>query len=397
MSAPLNYDEAAAAAAAIHAAKAGQDPVAVLAAMAEQTIGARDNASQWAKNAIRQLWATVNPYSDAQVQAFAQQAAALMQSAQTGGARTAAAAQQHQLAAVGVTVSAAPSNPVNVRAPSAVIKAGQLVLLAGAVSVNYAGPGADRKVTAADMSTAGIFLRPAAVFRYAATQPGIDPAQAAAERIDSLVDDNLMLAQRLAAQQVIVQAVDLDSGNTRNGRKAGPRIVGYRRVIHPERSRGGTCGLCIAAADRIYHVAQLMPIHDGCKCTVAAVTEDYDPADDLNAVDLSQLYKHAGGTSAPHLKRTRYQVDQHGELGPVLVPAKTYKPRTAASKRRAGATALQTEQPSPKEFAKHQIGVLETNLAKMRAEGVPEDSPKIAYHEQMIAKFRKQLLDEQAS
>ncbi|ETB35640.1 hypothetical protein N602_26270 [Mycobacterium avium subsp. hominissuis 10-5606] len=30
----------------------------------------------------------------------------------------------------------------------------------------------------------------------------------------------------------------------------------------------------------------------------------------------------------------------------------------------------------------------------MRAEGVPEDSPKIAYHERMIDNFRKQLADD---
>ena len=59
------------------------------------------------------------------------------------------------------------------------------------------------------------------------------------------------------------------------------------------------------------------------------MTEDYDPADELNAVDLSQLYRDSGGTSGAHLKRTRYQVDEHGELGPVLVPKAKYKPRTA--------------------------------------------------------------------
>lgn len=49
---------------------------------------------------------------------------------------------------------------------------------------------------------------------------------------------------------------------------------------------------------------------------------------------------------------------------------------------------------SSKEFAQHQLGVLQANLEKMRAEGVPEDSPKIAYHERMIDNFRKQLADD---
>jgi hypothetical protein len=28
------------------------------------------------------------------------------------------------------------------------------------------------------------------------------------------------------------------------------KIIGYRRVIHPEMSRGGMCGMCTEAADR---------------------------------------------------------------------------------------------------------------------------------------------------
>ena len=81
--------------------------------------------------------------------------------------------------------------------------------------------------------------------------------------------------------------------------------------------------MCIAAAERIYHIAELMPIHDRCKCTVAVVTEDHDPADELNKADLKQLYEDAGGTSAAHLKRTRYQVDEHGELGPDSCPSRS--------------------------------------------------------------------------
>jgi hypothetical protein len=48
---------------------------------------------------------------------------------------------------------------------------------------------------------------------------------------------------------------------------------------------------------------------------------------------LEQLYAQAGGvggvstTAAPALKRVRYQVDEHGELGPVLVPRGAHKPR----------------------------------------------------------------------
>jgi hypothetical protein len=373
---------------AIHGARnTAPDPVATVANMAEQIIASRENAAAWAKTAIRHLWAAVNPYDAKQVQVFAEQAAVIMESAQTAATRVAAAGQAQQLAAAGVVVNASPSNPINVRAASTVIKRGQLVLKQHAVSVDYAGPSAPAKVSKADMTTQSVFERPAEAYRYAKSQDATDPAAQADQRIDSLVDDNLMLAQRLAQQQVLVQAVDLDTGATRSGTK----VIGYRRVIHPERSRGGTCGMCIAASDRIYHVAQLMPIHANCKCTIAAVTEDFDPADDLNAVDLSQLYKEGGGTSVAHLKRTRYQIDEHGELGPVLVPQSKYKPRTQKSKVRVGGTALLSDQPAQADVAKHQIGVLEDNLAKMRSEGVSEDSPKIAYHLKLLAKLRTQL------
>jgi hypothetical protein len=388
---PLTFEQASAAAKSIHAAHStSPDPVATVGNMAEQIIATRENVASWAKAAIRGLWAAVDPYSPAQVKVFTEQAAVLMDSAQTAAVRVAAAGQAQQLAAAGIVVDAAPSNPIDVRGSGAVVKGGKLVLQQHAVSVDYAGTGGSAKVSKADMSTQGVFGRPAAVFRYAESQGAADAGDQAVQRIDSLIDDNLMIAQRLAQQQVLVQAVvNLDTGRTRNGVK----IIGYRRVIHPELSRTGTCGMCIAASDRMYHVAQLLPIHANCKCTIAAVTEDFDPADDLNTVDLNALYTAAGGTSVAHLKRTRYQVDEHGELGPTLVPKAKYKPRTTKSKVRVGGTALLSDQPAQADVAKHQMGVLEANLAKMRAEGVSDDSSKVAYHLKLIAKLRTQLAD----
>jgi hypothetical protein len=332
-SSPTTYEQALTAAAAIQAVRsAPADPVTVLATMSDQIISKRQQVADWAKAQIHRLWLSVNPYNQAQVQAFAVQAAGIMASAQTVAARTAAAGQAQQLAALGIAVNGAPSNPLDVRAPTATIKAGQLVLHRHGVSVDYAGPGTDQTVSPADMTTQAIFTRPAAVFRYAQSQGSTDAAALSGQRINSLVDDNLMLAQRLAQQQVLVQAINLDTGKTRSGLK----VTGYRRVIHPERSKTGTCGMCIVASDRVYHVAKLMPIHGGCWCTISAVTEDHDPGDDLNSIDIGQLYKHAGGNTAAHLKRTRYQIDDHGELGPTLVPQKPYKPRTPASKKPAG-------------------------------------------------------------
>lgn len=102
------------------------------------------------------------------------------------------------------------------------------------------------------------------------------------------------------------------------------KITGYRRIIHPELSKGGTCGLCIAASDRIYHSSRLMPIHARCACGVLPVIGGFDAGSSLNNLSMRDLYGNAAGdskrsgTSAADLKRTRYQVNEHGELGPVL-------------------------------------------------------------------------------
>lgn len=98
----------------------------------------------------------------------------------------------------------------------------------------------------------------------------------------------------------------------------GHRVDGYRRVIHPELSKGGTCGLCIAASDRIYHVDELLPIHTGCHCGVLPIINGVDVGHRLNQDDFKRLYAESGSTSADDLKRTQWVIHQHGELGPVL-------------------------------------------------------------------------------
>jgi hypothetical protein len=105
--------------------------------------------------------------------------------------------------------------------------------------------------------------------------------------------------------------------------------AGTRRVIHPELSKGGTCGLCVAASDRIYHVSELRAVHGRCECTTLPIVGEQDPGHALNDLDLRRLYKHAGGTDAAGLKRTRYKILEHGELGPVLTDGTLRKARTA--------------------------------------------------------------------
>ena len=369
---PTTYAEALIAAKAIRAAaKVPSDPITVTQRVSGQIIDQRDRSAKYAKTAIRALWDAVDPYNDDQVQRFAQQAAKIMGAAQTAAGRIAAAGQSQQLASMGIKVSAVPSNPLNVRG-QATIRRGKITVRQKTSTIDYIS-GNNAKVSNADMTTEAAFQRPAKAYRYAQSQ-GRDGNTHALDRIDSLVDSNLMLSQRLAQQEVLAKAVDLD--------KPGPKITGYRRVIHPEMSKGGTCGMCIAASTRIYRVSELLPIHDHCACTVAAVTEDHDPADEMNARDLADLYGKAGGNTVAHLKRTRYQVDEHGELGPVLVPKKAYRGkgyRKSRAKKSLG------------DLAKRNIGPLQERLDKLRAEGANEKSAKVQYLKRTISRLQLEV------
>lgn len=99
-------------------------------------------------------------------------------------------------------------------------------------------------------------------------------------------------------------------------------ILGYRRVLHPELADSGqSCGLCVAAATRLYRTDELLPIHRGCHCETLPVTRFNDPGLDLNQDDLARLYEAAGSTSAADLSSIRLQTFVSGELGPVLTRA----------------------------------------------------------------------------
>jgi hypothetical protein len=142
----------------------------------------------------------------------------------------------------------------------------------------------------------------------------VSPNAAALHRAHQLIRSDLAHARRAQLHHSMINAAErgLTSDN-------------YRRVIHPELSQDGegTCGLCIAASTRIYHVKDLMPIHPGCHCGEVPIGKDgYDPGGAINDSDFGRLYADAGGsTAAEDLRKTRYKVDEHGELGPVLRPA----------------------------------------------------------------------------
>lgn len=152
-----------------------------------------------------------------------------------------------------------------------------------------------------------VYSRPVHEYRDAITIRGLDEAAALAEaeyRAEVLSLTDALLARRDAGAAAME-----DAG-----------VSHYRRVIRPELSATGTCGLCIAAATRIYSIEELLPIHSRCKCVTMPILGGVDPGD-INATDLERLYESIPATRRQELARFRYQVTDSGELGPVLEPA----------------------------------------------------------------------------
>lgn len=138
------------------------------------------------------------------------------------------------------------------------------------------------------------------------------------------------IASGIGSQQALSQALgrarvmastDLGLAHQRQAKRvmdARRELRYFRRVIRPEASKSGTCGLCAAASDRKYWRGDLLPIHARCKCLVIPVTAATDPGSQLNEETLGELYEAGGSTYARDLKRTRVVVEEHGELGPQL-------------------------------------------------------------------------------
>jgi len=346
-------------------------------------VAARQRAVAQAQRVLRSLFEPVDPYDGDQIAEFAQAGYRHLGAAQKATATAAVAGQQLLLSTMGVNVKVQPSAPIDVRAPGVTFTATGVDLDRVGVSVRYVGQ-EPVELSAADMTTVEVLNRPFRKMRYLESQGATreQALEAGLARLDSIAEDNMMLAQRLAEAEVINAAANLD----------GSPVVGMRRIIHPELSLTGTCGLCIAASDRLYTVRELLPMHRLCKCTSCAVTEEFDPADELNAVDLRRLYRDAGGTSRAHLKRTRYKQDDHGELGPTLKPERKYKPRGKNAEGGPGTGSVLDE--TPAEIARRQLPLFEANLAKLRADGLGEQSPQVKYHRDQIARYRERIAAE---
>jgi hypothetical protein len=225
----------------------------------------------------RSSWARLDVYSTPQVEEFARAVAQLSQAAQLQTAQLTEAYLRTTLALMG----AAPADR------------------------SAARPTGRRKV-----DPLKVYERPPETVRYAQST-GISPADArdrGGRRLDTMLDTDIALAARDAAHSVLTRS---------------ERITGWRRVLRPEMSRSGPCGLCMVAADRIYHRGDLLDMHDGCCCLPMPITRSLDPGQQLNAEDLDQIYSAAGGrTDRAALQRVRIATREHGELGPRLVDAR---------------------------------------------------------------------------
>lgn len=159
------------------------------------------------------------------------------------------------------------------------------------------------------------YERPAKVYRRARLL-GMDKLLAddrAIARAEQLATMDIALAARDARAARLVLAED---------------VIGWRRLVHPELSAipghppGPVCGLCLVASDRVYRKLDKQQLHEFCRCSIAPVTLADDPGGALQTENLRRIYADAGNaTDRQSLAKTRYRVEMHAELGPLLINA----------------------------------------------------------------------------
>lgn len=293
---------------------------------------------------LERLWSGLDPYDGDQVAEFARQAAAAVTAAQG----VSAAATEAYLRAVLTQLDAPPPQRARLVELPEQLRPTDLV---------------------------EVYQRPAREVRWLEST-GLDGGEArnrGRARLVVTADDDLQLAEREASRQVL---------------SANERVIGWRRVLRPELSESGSCGLCIAASDRQYSTGDLREIHDRCKCVTMPITAEHDPGLRINRADLDRLYAAAGGTEAAKLKRVRVVVHEHGELGPIL--------REAGHEFRGPRKAARAQQvPDTKARARAEIAALEPTYARLqeRAAGGEDVSGPLEWQRARLELLRSQLTD----
>jgi hypothetical protein len=194
---------------------------------------------------------------------------------------------------------------------------------------------------------------------------------------------------RPAEQARISRLLGADSGD----------IVAYRRILHPELSQSGPCGLCIVAASRVYHKSDLRPLHNGCWCDVMPVVktgsgEILDPGFDLNEDDLKALYgaeirsgrlgpQTQSGTGRQGLQRVRLKHLQHAELGPVLVDGRY------AIRKKADVVDLESKRMDPQRIYDAQVKIIADYERRVAAGQRPQFD--IDFHRRIRDEYAKKL------
>jgi hypothetical protein len=164
-------------------------------------------------------------------------------------------------------------------------------------------------------------------------------------------------------------------------------IIGFRRILHPELSDTGPCGLCVVAADRIYSKGDLKELHNGCVCTVFPIVKagdlTIDPGRTMNEDELQAIYDAAGGSNRRReLQRVRMEVLEHGELGPILVDGRNNNRATRKP------TDLKSTKSTQELFEIHDR-IVRDYEEKVRAGVTPQFD--IDYHRRLRANLAKKL------
>lgn len=126
-------------------------------------------------------------------------------------------------------------------------------------------------------------------------------------RLHQLVGGDVQLAHRNQARRV------LSLNNS--------KVKAYRRVLTGREN----CGLCVVAATQRYHVADLLPIHPGCDCTVQPLPPEFADQQVIDEDLLAQAHaaaKEQFGEADYGARGLEYKklilVSEHGEYGPVM-------------------------------------------------------------------------------
>lgn len=273
-------------------------------------------------------------------------------------------------------------------------------LAAGRVHVPYVvlgdthdGPGADIdkavKLVVADakkvewLPAAEPYGRIADQFRYAVIAQG---------NTEEAAEQKALIRIAVAAENDVTMAVRAQYHKTMGQQKAD----GFRRILHPELSKSGPCGLCVVAADRKYRREDLMPLHARCVCEVLPIYGKLDPGISLNWSDLRALYDAAGGTGketlgkdgrmhSAELKKLRVALTENGETGPVLV--------NADQKYRGPAQVAKTQVPDRAVRAKAQLAALEKSLETLQLRDLAGENvtKPLRWQTDKVDELRKEL------